>query len=128
MRYFAMSVGLSLALGIGCSIFMIIFMEGWGIIVTLLATIASFGLAGYFMGQTRPQSAKFAGFLIALPFILGTFPSLEDFRMLSDHSNPSAVFPLYVHTFLPLIALMSSYIGVFLGSRNSKVRNQLIPK
>jgi hypothetical protein len=128
MRYFAVSVGFSLALGIGCSIFMIIFIEGWGIIVTLLATIASFGLAGFFMGQTRPKSAKFAGFLISLPFILGTFPNLEDIQMLSDHSNPSAGFPLYVYTFLPLISLMSAYIGVFIGSRNSKVRDQLIPK
>jgi hypothetical protein len=107
---------------------MIIFIEGWGIIVTLLATITSYGLAGFFIGKTRPKSVFYACFLISLPFILGTFPSLEDFQMLSDRSNPNAVIPLYVYTFLPFISLLSSYIGGYIGSRNSKVRDQLIPK
>jgi hypothetical protein len=121
MKYFVKSVGLSLALGIACSILMIVFIEGWGEFITLFVAIASFGFAGFFVGKKRPKSSIYSGLFISLPFILGFIPDTEDFKlMLGLLSSPSKIDYRNFYVFLPYITLISAYIGIFIGNRISK--------
>jgi hypothetical protein len=121
MRYFIKSVGLSLGLGIVCSILMIIFIEGWGTYITLLVTIASFGFAGYFIGKTRPASSLYAGIFISLPIIIGMSPKGSDLKLILELlSAPSKIDFRNFYVFLSPIALLTSYIGTFIGYHFSK--------
>lgn len=105
-------------LGVGASIILIIFIEGWGWVGTVTATLLGFGGAGFVMGRIRPQSKIYSGVFISLPFLLmsGNFIQ-ETFDLLK---SPTTINERNFFVLLPLISLLAPYAGVYFGYRKWK--------
>jgi hypothetical protein len=116
------SILISLAFGIASVLVMIMFIEGWGWIGTLLATTLAFGGSGYFMGYNIPQSRYYAAIFISLPFaysflesetILSVFELIKALGYIDDRN---------FYVLLPLLSIIAAYAGSWIGFLNQERR------
>jgi hypothetical protein len=112
------SLGLALLFGIGALIITFMFLEGWGTVGTIIGCVSSFSTAGYFMAKVKPKSILYGGLIILLPFWILFIRDIHYFNALFDIlSNPSKIDYRSFYILLPLIALVSVYIGSYIGKR-----------
>jgi hypothetical protein len=105
------------ALGIAALIIFFIFIEGWGISGTLLSMLATFGGCGFIMGKTRPQSKFYAGIFISLPILI----AFSNFQAASELlASPSSINGRNFYVLLPFLAILFSYLGIYLGYKFRK--------
>ena len=118
MKEVLISLGLALLFGIGALVVTFFFIEGWGAIVTIIVSASAFFFAGYFMGKIKPKSILYSGLIIVLPFWILFVPDIHYFNdLLEILSNPSKIDKRNFYDLLPIIALVSAYIGSYLGKR-----------
>jgi hypothetical protein len=118
MKQMFITIGLAFLFGIAALFVTFIFIEGWGTIATIISNALAYLIAGYFMGKIKPKSILYSGIVILLPlFILdppGTFYFNGLFNLLS---NPSQIDERSFYFLLPLMAIVSVYIGLYVGKR-----------
>lgn len=118
MKEVLISLGLALLFGIGALVVTFFFIEGWGAIVTIIISASAFFFAGYFMGKIKPKSILYSGLIIVLPFWIISVPDIQYFNdLLEILSNPSKIDKRNFYDLLPIIALVSAYLGSYLGKR-----------
>ena len=112
------SLGLALLFGIGALTVTFMFLEGWGAVGTIVGTLSAFLIAGYFMVKIKPKSILYGGLVILLPFWIIFVRDIHYFSELFDIlSNPSKIDYRSFYILLPLIALVSVYLGSYIGKR-----------
>ena len=117
LKSFLISLLIAIALGIGALIFLFIFIEGWGISGTLFSTLIAFCGCGFIMGKTRPQSKFYAGIFISLPILI----VFSNFQAVSELlTSPSSINGRNFYDLLPLLAILFSYLGIYLGYKFRK--------
>jgi hypothetical protein len=117
LKSFLFSFLIATTLGIAALIIFFIFIEGWGISGTLLSTLAAFGGCGFIMGKTRPQSKFYAGIFISLPILI----AFSNFQAASELlASPSSINGRNFYVLLPFLAILFSYLGIYLGYKFRK--------
>ena len=118
MKEMFISLGLAFLFGIAALIVTFFFIEGWGTFVTIVASALAFFIAGYFMGKIKPKSILYSGLVILLPFCIFFVSDIHYFNDLFNIlSNPSKIDQRNFYVLLPMIALLSAYIGSYFGKR-----------
>jgi hypothetical protein len=118
MKEMFISLGLALLLGIGALVATFFFIEGWGAVVTIIVNALAFLIAGFFMGKIKPKSILYSGLVIVLPFWIVFVSGIHYFNDLFNIlSNPSKIDKRNFYVLLPVIALVSAYIGSYIGKR-----------
>ncbi len=120
LKTILISIGLAIVLGIVASIILIIFIEGWGWVGTITATLLAFGGAGFVMGRIRPQSKIYSGVFIWLPVLLFSLSGNFIQGIFDLLKSPSTINEKNFYVLLPLISLLSAYAGVYFGYRKWK--------
>jgi len=115
LKSFLISLVIATALGIGALTILFIFIEGWAISGILFSTLIVFCGCGFIMGKTRPHSKFYAGIFISLPILI----AFSNFQVVSELiASPSSINGRNFYALLPLLAILFSYVGIYLGWRN----------
>jgi hypothetical protein len=118
MKELVISLGLAFLLGIGGLVVAFFFIEGWGAAFTIITNASAFFFAGYLMGKIKPKSILYSGFIIILPFWIIFGSDIHYFiDVFNFLSNPSKIDEYNFYELLPMIALVSTYIGLYIGKR-----------
>ena len=118
MKEMFISLGLAFLLGIGALVATFFFIEGWGAVVTIIVNASAFFIAGYLMGKIKPKSILYSGFIIVLPFWISFVSDIHYFSdVFGVLSNPSKIDERNFYELLPIIALVSTFIGLYIGKR-----------
>src|SRR3954447_2117681 len=117
MKKFLLAALYSFALGIGVLVICFIFLEGWGITLLIIMPALACIASGFLMGKMWPQSKFYAGILIALPMLIA-FPAFQ--AMWELLSSPLSINSKNFYALLPLLAVLFSYTGVYLGCISAK--------
>jgi hypothetical protein len=117
MKKFLLAALYAFALGIAVLVIVFIFLEGWGMTTLVIMLALACCGSGFLMGKLQPHSRFYAGIIISLPLLIA-FPAFQ--AMWELLSSPSDINSKNFYALLPLVAVLFSYTGIYLGYLSAK--------